>query len=435
MAYNLQNTMEILNSAAYEIAVFCNGGLIDTLRQFVVTLDRGEFHSARGLLSRLNSQLILGDDEVKPRRVSGNVLLDYIFEAIFMSENTFARSAAERNVDDALFLAVQHELSVLYELSRLEADNFYQAINDRVKELNPRSKNVSDTASVIASAAWGGGNIHHVQREQHLQRDSRFMTELHSKLSWDYGEFALRDSYFADEALEEMYRRLFEQEDWERIADDIWNFHSSYGCGKFLKYRNFYFDGELKPLPDLRAGDFVQLAENEYRILLNNAIAFMRDENARPMLLCAGEGMGKTSMMLELTDELPKLRLVLVTGGYEKLPELFGILKSQPLKFMVLLDDLIPAHLAGIAEPLIPSNVLLAACSGTPCLQSLFEITVRLDRPQLNEMVRIVDKLLKAQKVGIAPDTIRSACVDYQVDTRCEFNVASAVRIAELLQS
>lgn len=73
---------------------------------------------------------------------------------------------------------------------------------------------------------------------------------------WQYGEFGIRDSYYADVALEGMYRRFLESDDWSELVNDLWNFHSSYGSGIFLKYRNFIFDGALKPIHELRAGDF-----------------------------------------------------------------------------------------------------------------------------------------------------------------------------------
>ena len=45
---------------------------------------------------------------------------------------------------------------------------------------------------------------------------------------WQYGEFGIRDSYYADVALEGMYRRFLESDDWSELVNDLWNFHSSY---------------------------------------------------------------------------------------------------------------------------------------------------------------------------------------------------------------
>ena len=161
----------------------------------------------------------------------------------------------------------------------------------------------------------------------------------------------------------------------------------------------------------------------------------MRDESAHPMLLCGQQGMGKTTMMLELTDELPQLRLVYTLNGSLNCIDLLAKLRCQPLKFMLLCDELREDTCETVTEPLMPMNVLLAACSKSPVLPSLFEVVVDLPVLQLNEFVRIVTALLAAENVDAAPEIIRSACVDYQVDTRCEFNVAAAVRVKELLLS
>ncbi|MBQ3937740.1 MAG: DUF815 domain-containing protein, partial [Clostridia bacterium] len=292
-----------------------------------------------------------------------------------------------------------------------------------------------DTAVKLATAAWGGA----VPAPTPKERQPVPFRYDPPENCWHYGEFELRDSFCADAALEGMYRRFLENDDWTELASDLWSFHSAYGCGDFLRYRNFCLDasGALRPLPDLRAGDFVQLAEAEYGALLNNAIAFMRDESAKPMLLYGPQGMGKTTLMLELTDELPELRLVLCPPSVSRqhLLDAFDRLRAQPLKFMALLDDLNPASLTGVSEPMLPMNVLVAACAPVPVLPELFEVTAELPRPQLNEFIRIVIKLLEADQMIMNPDIVRNACVDYQVDTRCDFNVAAAVRVKELLMS
>ena len=102
---------------------------------------------------------------------------------------------------------------------------------------------------------------------------------------------------------------------------------------------------------------------------------------------------------------------------------------------MALFDELNPSSLAGIPEPLLPMNVLVAACAAAPVLPSLFETSVELPRMQLNEFIRVVTALLEAEQVAMPAEAVRGACVDYQVDTRCEFSVAAAVRVKELLMS
>ena len=161
----------------------------------------------------------------------------------------------------------------------------------------------------------------------------------------------------------------------------------------------------------------------------------MRDESANRMLPCCGEGMGKTTMMLELTDELPKLRLVLVTGGIDKLNDLFDILRDQPSKFMVLVDNAAEALTLTVSEPLIPNNVLLAACSREEIGRSLFEVTVKIPQMQLGDEVRCVEKFLSEQNITLSQEIIRNACMDYKADTGRDFSVVSARAAAEMLRS
>lgn len=405
-------------------------GRLSELLHFVGASDK---RNAMCAFSDLTAELVCGG----ARRVSGNIWLDYILDTVLLTDNAFSTAAASGSADEAVLHAMQRELSALQTLSEVGENDLFRMIRDcpDATGKTPREAgSMKDSASVIASAAWGGAPVAAMPREVKPKQPPAQKPELTAPV-WQYGEFGIRDSYYADVALEGMYRRFIEAEDWAELVNDLWNFHAAYGSGIFLKYRNFIFDGTLKPLHELRAGDFVPVMDAEYRLLLNNAIAFMRDESAHPMLLCGQQGMGKTTMMLELTDELPQLRLVYALGSNLNCTDLLSALRCQPLKFMLLFDELNADTRGIVSEPLLPMNVLLAACSKAPMLSSLFEVIVELPVLQLNEFVRIVTALLAAENVNAAPETIRSACVDYQVDTRCEFNIAAAVRVKELLLS
>lgn len=400
---------------------------LSALMALLTAADAGDARAAAVHASRFTSALI----SCGSRRVSGDLMMDYVLDTVLMTNNPFAVSAAAGHTDEAVFRAMGRDLAAFRLLSELDEDAVDRIVTECGTARQP------DTAVQLATAAWGGAQAPHFQKERQPAPPFRYVPPEHC---WHYGEFGLRDAYFADAALEGMYRRFLENDEWTELASDLWSFHSSYGSGDFLRYRNFFFDGaknRLFPLPDLRAGDFVQLAETEYRSLLNNAIAFLRDESARPMLLVGAEGMGKTTLMLELTDELPQLRLISVLPGAPRASVLsmLDTLRAQPLKFMTLFDPLDPSSLSGLAEPMLPMNVLLAACTPAPVLQSLFEVTVILPRMQLSDFIRVVMKLLEADKINMPESLVRSACVDYQVDTGCEFTVANAVRVKELLQS
>ncbi|MBR4636411.1 MAG: DUF815 domain-containing protein [Clostridia bacterium] len=400
-------------------------GPLSSLLALLTAAGAGDARAASFHASRLTSELVT----CGARRVSGDLMMDFVLDTILLSDNAFASAAAGQRLDEAVFRAMRRDLAAMRVFSELDEDTVDRLVSECADAKKP------DTAVKLATAAWGGA----VPAPTPKERQPVPFRYDPPENCWHYGEFELRDSFCADAALEGMYRRFLENDDWAELASDLWSFHSAYGCGDFLRYRNFCLDasGALRPLPDLRAGDFVQLAEAEYGALLNNAIAFMRDESAKPMLLYGPQGMGKTTLMLELTDELPELRLVLCPPSVSRqhLLDAFDRLRAQPLKFMALLDDLNPASLTGVSEPMLPMNALVAACAPVPVLPELFEVTAELPRPQLNEFIRIVIKLLEADQMIMNPDIVRNACVDYQVDTRCDFNVAAAVRVKELLMS
>ncbi len=435
-AYNYRHIVSLLDAAANDLTIFAEDPLFGScgpLRSFVDGLADGNLRNARTAFTKLNRLVLLGGSECPVRRVSGDLMEDYLLNMVLLSDNAFAVSAAQGKNDEALFLAMRRDLSIISSIRSIKEDAYRFLLSERGREISSRPQ--SDSTSVLASAAWGGGAVRQMPKDHQSARDSRHFIQDKSSCMWKYGEFELRDSCFADEALEEMYRRFILCDDWGDLTDDLWNFHSAYGCGKFLRFRNFSFDGHLEPLSDLRAGDFIPLADDEYGTLLNNAIAFMRDEEAKPMLLYGAEGMGKTSIMLELTDELPKLRLVLANGNGRKIEKLFGELARQPLKFMVLEDDFDQDEYSHLIEPLIPQNVLFAACSEKQTGASLFRVSVGLKQPVLPEFIRIVETILLSHGVSLGTDVIKSACTDYQVDTGCEFTIDTALKIAELLQS
>ena len=132
--------------------------------------------------------------------------------------------------------------------------------------------------------------------------------------NWHYGEEELRDSYVSDEALEEMYHRFLESGlDWSGMTEDLWNFFAAYGCGALLKNRRFIWRrGRLEPMEDTRLTPYEPLLEDEYRSCLAHAIEFMRGDGDEPIMISGADGMGKTTMLFALADELPEMRFVYV---------------------------------------------------------------------------------------------------------------------------
>ena len=424
----LLESLAVLDSVANDLAIFRNTGIFRSkespngespITGFVNKVCAGDIRSARSCFSLLDAELVSGCLGTCSRRVSGNLLTDAILEAILMSENPFSCLAAQGIMDAPLFNAMQDELSILERLNRISEEDF-------INILNVFCTPQRDAASVVANAAWSGTGVRHVPKDYLQRRDPLSGMPIRTLRSWDYGEFELTGHWFADEALAEMYKRFIMTEDWGKLTESLWSFHATYGTGDFLRYRNFYFDGKLKPLPELRLNEYIEFPsvdlyapEEAYSILLNNVISFMRNEGNEPILLTGERGSGKTRLMLRLVEELPELRLVNVTGGYEKLPELFEILSSQPQKFMVLLDNFEESMTKNILNAIIPDNILIAACSEYTNryvgICSLFTVSAFLFNPHAHResLKPIFNEILRNNGINCEADIALERCERY----------------------
>jgi len=368
------------------------------------------------------------------RRVSGELFRDYLLHRLLIVPNAFSKMAAAGSIDEALYNAMRVDMGILYELMSLDAEELYRYVQDRFKELKVKGRPGLDDTTRLASAAWGGAVLRPKQEEQGILPALPAMLPDAAPV-WHYGEEEMRGSYTADEALEEMYHRLLEGGvDWSGMTEDVWNFFSAYGTGEFLKNRMFaWSQGRLAPMTDLRLYPLRPLTEREYRLCLDHCIEFMRGNSTEPLFICGPAGMGKTTMLFCLADELPEMRFVYVPkcGSICELEGLFAELSRQPLKFMVALDD---SGVYDFAVRAIPVNVLLtvATSSGEECGAG-FTKCVTLERPNLEGFAAMVQSILEAEGVELNRDVIRAACVDRQVDTKGRLSAAAAVSVARAL--
>lgn len=368
------------------------------------------------------------------RRVSGDLFKDFLLHKLFLEPHPFARMAAENRIDDALYAGMKEDLELLSNLRQLDGETLYRFIQERYKELRQKARPNRDSAARLAEAAWGGSAVRPAQQENLIPLPSIPAFLPTGAPDWSYGEEELRDEYASDEALEEMYHRFLDPgHEWPLMLEDVWNFFASYGTGLFLKSRHFIWRRSgLFPMTETRLTESLPLMEQEYRECLNHAIEFMRGSVASPILITGGEGMGKTTMLFSLADELPELRFIYVPecrSAFDLAP-LFHVLRSQPLKFMVAVDG---GEVSGIAERTIPANVLLAAASLPGRSAGSFVKRVALPNLRLDGFADMVQRLLEADGVILPRETVRSACVDHQVDSKGELTVAAAVSVAKRL--
>lgn len=381
------------------------------------------------------------------RRVSGDLFKDHLLGLAVHEAHAFARMAAKGQRDEALWLLMQEELSVLGSLSQLTSQDVARYTRERQQALAMRPRQGKDALSVVATAAWGGGSTRPLPREDGdgpIPQPGPFLKAPFAFTPWQYGEPGLTDAYAADEALEEIYLRLLSAKDWGQLTEDLYNFFASYGCGPYLQHRGFRLEpnGSLTPLPESAFTPLIptSLYEGERVRLMENTIRFLRGEPSENALLYGGAGTGKTAYVLSLLHEFPAARLILADpGDPAALPRLLQTLAGQPHRFLVLLDHMDPAAPSAQALSgrlcggrLLPDNVRLYATArqNTPA-HPLFPLTLFFPYPSLSAFTRLVAEILEAEGIAGDPQAIHQACVDHQVDVRERLCFPGAKMLAE----
>ena len=381
------------------------------------------------------------------RRVSGDLFKDHLLGLAVHEAHAFARMAARGQREEALWLLMQEELSVLGSLSQLTSQDVARYTRERQQALAMRPRQGKDALSVVATAAWGGGSTRPLPREDGegpIPQPGPFLKAPFAFTPWQYGEPGLTDAYAADEAMEEIYLRLLSAKDWGQLTEDLYNFFASYGCGPFLQHRGFRLepDGSLTPLPESAFTPLIptSLYEGERVRLMENTIRFLRGEPSENALLYGGAGTGKTAYVLSLLHEFPAARLILADpGDPAALPRLLQTLAGQPHRFLVLLDHMDTAAPSAqtlcsslCGGRLLPDNVRLYATAreNSPA-HPLFPLALPFPYPSLSAFTRLVAEILEAEGIAGDPQAIHQACVDHQVDVRERLCFTGAKMLAE----
>lgn len=375
--------------------------------------------------------------ECGARRVSGDVWRDYLLWLIIETPHGFARAAASGTHNEPLYSSMRSDLAILGALSTLESDDICRFLLEK-QQSGKGSGRPNDNIALSSASAWSGVPV----RQPAANTQSTAVHSLLSHavneadiLSWNYDNAGMEYEYVCDETLEELYHRFAQSSDWRPLTEDLWSFFASYGCGDFIKYKSFsYNGGALVPMPKLMQSEGlppVSFYEMQHRKVLEHTINFMQGSNASNMLITGGAATGKTELVLSIVQELPELRIVVCTDENANLAKLFDTLSSQPLRFMVLLDNMsVCQNLSSFdVRRAVPKNVLLAATSRGNADETLFPVTVTMPYPTLNDFVNIVEELLADYGVTVSKEEIRSKCVDCQAGGK--LTISAAKRIAD----
>ena len=120
-----------------------------------------------------------------------------------------------------------------------------------------------------------------------------------------------------------------------------------YGYGIYAKHRMFYLgtDNKIVPVyhPDRTRLSSLVDYEREQKIIMDNTIALLEGKPAANILLTGDAGTGKSSTIKAVVNELYDRGLRILEVRKEQLyaiPSLLDTLSSNPLKFILFIDDL-----------------------------------------------------------------------------------------------
>lgn len=120
-----------------------------------------------------------------------------------------------------------------------------------------------------------------------------------------------------------------------------------YGYGIYAKYHMFYINPSNRIVP-VRNPDQTRLSslvdyKREQQIIVDNTIALLEGKPAANILLTGDAGTGKSSTVKAVVNELYERGLRILEVRKEQLHEIPGVLdelNSNPLKFILFIDDL-----------------------------------------------------------------------------------------------
>ena len=124
------------------------------------------------------------------------------------------------------------------------------------------------------------------------------------------------------------------------------NIHQ-YGYGIYAKYHMFYLNpaGKIVPVKHPDETRLEQLVDykREQQIIIDNTVALLEGKPAANILLTGDAGTGKSSTVKAVVNELYERGLRILEVRKEQLhqiPEILDELNSNPLKFILFIDDL-----------------------------------------------------------------------------------------------
>lgn len=416
------------------------------LRGFFASLAKGDRYAAVSQYHALTAALL----QEQKRRVTGDIWKDYVVAQLLEAPNRFSQCAAEGKSDPPLDAAMRQDLRAMQELFSIADEDLLHLLVQSAPSAEPKAPSAApeENISRMALSAWGGNNAPMEAKRTHVvAAKSAPPQEVEIDpalfLRWAYDRQGDAIEYAADEGLAPLYRRFFREEDWGALVDELRAFHTRYGCGEFLRYSRFcagedgFFGVEDEEAPEWDA--LTGLTRQKERIYANT-LRFAHTGQGENILLYGAEGMGKRSLVLAMTRELPDLRLVyFARRDYASAAPLVAMLSKQPYNFLVLIDDLSftrqdLATLRTAFDPLFRrGNVLLYAIAAQRAKDgSLFTTQIPFDALDYKAFCQMTRELIRREHSYVEDRAIETACGQWR-DEEGNLSGRAAQQIAQRL--
>lgn len=437
----LLGRLTVLRSLLDTKPALCLMELCDAIASGNATLSATRYHA-------MTATLLSSED----RRVTGDMFKDFLFAQLLESDNRFATLAAAHRTDPPVMLAMEKDLRIVQELFTLTCQQLIDwicAINGAAPAAAPAPQRPDneDNITSMAASAWGGSpiNIHeHRRRSPILPIPApQLPNELEPDtwVRWEYDDPGERVTYVADSGLAVVYRQFLAEEDWGKLVTPLWEFHRQYGSGPFLRYRSF--TGGDDGLYGMDTADFpvwdeITASNGQKERLYANTLRFLHTGKGENALLYGPSGMGKSSLVSALVNELPELHFVfLVYRDFNSAMATLSRLSAQPFRFIAFLDDLTLSDReyrrlkAAVKSTLNLKNVLLyATATNPPADSSVFGLELGFHMLEYDEFVRQVTDEIHRSGADVDPGDIESACSRWSED-RGELTLRAGTRLAE----
>lgn len=239
-------------------------------------------------------------------------------------------------------------ISALSNLLALHADGLSFDVNVYSEFVSKLYRNTTNLSQYIFKAVCEDENFYISGNAEGKEFDFLVEQAVENELE------LLRDiSLLTSEELQYGYYRQYQLPQWKTENIDFLSEYRKrienigiYGCGIFADSTMFiYRNNEIIPVksPDNQRLDMLFGYERERNEVVENTLALVTGKKAQNVLLYGDAGTGKSSTVKAVVNEFSTmgLRLVEITKEQlRELPHLIDRLSSNPLKFIIFIDDL-----------------------------------------------------------------------------------------------